>query len=181
MNRRLLLFAAGGFMIAVGLSWWWWPKSAAPLINPAGMEKVLSAQDPAPLPEAVTDLDKLNLLLVGQGGPGHEGGELTDAIILVHIDFKQAKIGLISIPRDLWIENRKVNTLFGSDYGLLKNAVATVTGQTPNYFLAGDFVGFQRAMGYVLEGIEVDVAQDFDDPWYPTEGKQLEPWGHSPA
>ena len=167
-------------MIAVGLSWWWWPKSAAPLINPAGMEKVLSAQDPAPLPEAVTDLDKLNLLLVGQGGPGHEGGELTDAIILVHIDFKQAKIGLISIPRDLWIEERKINTLFGSDYGLLKNAVATVTGQTPNYFLAVDFVGFQRAMGYVLEGIEVDVAQDFDDPWYPTEGKQLEPCGHTP-
>ena len=177
--RQWLVLGLIGMAMGFVPGYWLWLR-AEPVLESSGSDRVLAAQDPAPLPESVTNLDQLNLLVLGQGGPGHEGGELTDAIILVHLDFKQAKIGLISIPRDLWIENRKINTLFGSDYGLLKNAVATVTGQTPNYFLAVDFVGFQRAMGYVLEGIEVDVAQDFDDPWYPTEGKQLEPCGHTP-
>ena len=180
MNRRLLLFAAGGFMVAVGLSVWLLPKSAAPLVNPAGAEKVLSAQDPSPLPEAVNDLSSLNLLLLGYGGAGHEGGGLTDAITLVHFDFKQAKIGLISMPRDLWIDGQKINHLYASSYDALKDAVATITGESVNYFIAVDFVGFQRAMGYVLDGIEVNVAQDFDDPWYPIEGTQLEPCGHTP-
>lgn len=180
MSRwKLGLLGLAGLAVGVILGFWLWLRSV-PAFNSSGAGIVLSAQDPAPLPEAVTDLDKLNLLLLGQGGPGHEGGELTDAIILVHIDFKQASIALISIPRDLWIEERKINALFGSDYGLLKNALYTVTGLTPNYFLAVDFVGFQRAMGYVLEGVEVDVGENFDDPWYPTEGKQLEPCGHTP-
>jgi polyisoprenyl-teichoic acid--peptidoglycan teichoic acid transferase len=177
--RQWLVWGLIGLAAGFIPGYWLWLRTEPALKGPES-DRVLAAQDPAPLPESVTDLDQLNLLLLGQGGPGHEGGELTDAIILVHVDFKQAKIGLISIPRDLWIEERKINTLFGADYGLLKNAMATVTGQTPNYFLAIDFVGFQRAMGYVLEGIEVDVAQDFDDPWYPTEGKQLDPCGYTP-
>lgn len=180
MERRLLLFAAGGFMVAVGLSWWWLSKPVSPLINSSRVDKVLSAQDPSPLPESVNDLSSLNLLLLGYGGAGHEGGGLTDAIILVHFDFKLAKIGLISIPRDLWIGEQKINHLYASSYDALKDAIATVTGESVNYFIAVDFVGFQRAMGYVLNGIEVNVPYDFDDLWYPIEGKQLEPCGHSP-
>src|SRR3990167_5577769 len=113
---RLKLGLLGLVGLAVGVipGYWVWLRSIPAFDSPTA-GNVLSAQDPAPLPETVTDLDKLNLLLLGQGGPGHEGGELTDAIILVHIDFKQAKMALISIPRDLWIEERKINTLFGSD------------------------------------------------------------------
>ncbi len=174
------MFVAVGFAVSAVPTYLLLFRAPNKLTSQLAVESVLSAQDPAPLPESVTDLDQLNLLLLGQGGPGHEGGELTDAIILTHIDFETPKITLISIPRDLWIEGRKINTLFADDYGLFKDAIATVTGYTPNYFLAVDFVGFQRAMGYVLEGIEVEVGQDFDDPWYPTEGKQLESCGHTP-
>lgn len=166
------------FTIAVGvlLSQRTLSLSAGPITE----DKVLAAQDPQPLPESVEKLEELNLLLLGSGGAGHEGGELTDAIILAHIDFKQAKIALISIPRDLWIDGKKVNSIYSSGYESLRDAVATVTGFSPTYFIAADFVGFQRAMGYVLDGVEVIVAQDFDDPWYPTDGKQLDPCGKTP-
>ncbi len=180
-KRDLTVFSMGVciFTVAIGLvvlQRWAPSLSAGPIVE----EKVLAAQDPPPLPESVEKLDSLNLLLLGSGGAGHEGGELTDAIILAHIDFKQAKIALISIPRDLWIGDKKINHWYSSSYDSLRDALATVTGFSPNYFIAVDFVGFQRAMGYVLDGIEVDVGQDFSDPWYPTEGKQLEPCGHSP-
>lgn len=141
--------------------------------------EVLSVQDPSPLPTSADELDSLNLLLLGYGGAGHEGGNLTDAIILAHVDFRQSKIVLVSMPRDLWVDGQKINQLYAEAYDTLKKAVAMVTGESVNYFIAVDFVGFQRAMGYVLDGIEVNVTQDFDDPWYPTEGKQLEPCGYT--
>ena len=179
-NPKLLALAFGGCVLGVVAAVVFLGQSDSTAVKPITEGGVLSVQDPSPLPESVANLQQLNLLLLGQGGPGHEGGELTDAIILAHISFAKSKMALISVPRDLLIEGKKINTLFAADYGLLKNAVVTVTGQSPNYFLSVDFVGFQRALGYVLDGIEVEVAQDFDDPWYPTEGKQLEPCGYSP-
>ena len=176
--RRLLAYGLVGAALAVvpGFLWIWRPEAAAK----PGVERVLSAQDPQPLPQLADDLKGLNLLLLGYGGAGHEGGSLTDAMILVHVDFDQAKIGLISVPRDIWIDGNKINHLYAANYADLRDAIATVTGQSPNYFVAVDFVGFTRAMGYVLDGIEVEGGQDFDDPWYPTEGKQLDPCGYTP-
>jgi len=180
MRNQLIVFAAGICIFTVAMGMMIFDRPSSMSAGPLAEDKVLAAADPQPLPESVEKLETLNLLLLGSGGAGHEGGELTDAIILAHIDFRQAKIGLISIPRDLWISEKKINGLNSSSYDSLRDAITTVTGFSPTYFVAADFVGFQRTMGYVFDGIEVEVGQDFSDSWYPTEGKQLDPCGHTP-
>ncbi len=183
-NPKLILFGLAGFVSAVILSSWVLFFRHQEIMSPLAENKVLSAQDPSPLPQVVEELKDLNLLLLGYGGAGHEGGSLTDVIILAHVDFEQATVTLISIPRDLKAEGntkaQKINGLWVESYDELKNAIANVTGFSVNYFITVDFVGFQRALGLVLKGIEVDVPETLDDPWYPVEGKQLEPCGKTP-
>ena len=172
--------------------------------NSQSDSRVLSAQNipsPPPLPENQRDLETITLLLLGYGGPGHEGGFLTDAILLVHVNFQSQKIGIITIPRDLWVTfpdgpSRKINAAFAhggnipsasknnlgqdtttSGSSTVKSTVAAITGLPVNYFVSVDFVGLQRAIGQVLEGIQVEVTEPLDDPWYPIEGNQLETCG----
>jgi anionic cell wall polymer biosynthesis LytR-Cps2A-Psr (LCP) family protein len=49
-----------------------------------------------------------------------------------------------------------------------------------NYFIGIDFVGFQRLIGGSFKGIEVNVSETLDDPWYPIPGEELNPCGKSP-
>ena len=44
-----------------------------------------------------------SILLMGYGGGTHDGGTLTDSIIVAQFIPKEKKIKLISIPRDLWV------------------------------------------------------------------------------
>ena len=180
LKADLLVFGTGVCIFTVAMGMMVLQRTQSMSAGPITDDRVLSAQVQAPLPESVDKLESLNLVLLGSGGAGHEGGDLTDAIVLAHIDFKQSKVVLISIPRDLWIGEKKINVLYSSSYESLRDAMATVTGFSPTYFVAVDFVGFQRAMGYVLDGIDVAVEEDFDDSWYPTEGKQLDPCGKTP-
>lgn len=141
------------------------------------------------------ELHQLNIVLLGYGGPGHQGGYLSDVIQLVHIDFDQKKIAAISIPRDLWIElpngsAGKINGAFslgsnasdpvGSGGPVAAAMAEAVTGLEVQYFAAVDFVGFERLIGQTLDGLEVTVTEPFEDPWYPIRGKELEPCGHTP-
>jgi polyisoprenyl-teichoic acid--peptidoglycan teichoic acid transferase len=125
--------------------------------------------------------------LLGYGGAGHDGGQLTDVIQVAHVDFEKHSIALISLPRDLWVElpsghSDKVNAAYMSDTenaSVLKQMIATTTGLTPSYFIGIDFVGFQRAIGETLGGITVDVPETLDDPWYPIKGEELNTCGMS--
>ena len=47
------------------------------------------------------DRDRINILLLGMGGIKHEGGYLTDTIIIASLEPKTKKTALISVPRDL--------------------------------------------------------------------------------
>ena len=44
---------------------------------------------------------RINILLLGKGGAGHDGADLTDTILIASIDPINDKAGLLSIPRDL--------------------------------------------------------------------------------
>lgn len=144
--------------------------------------------------EKPEELNTLNILLLGYGGAGHQGGFLSDVIQIAHFNFDTNKIKFISIPRDLWVglpnnKSAKINTAFslgddpqdkiGSGGQIAKQMAETVTGLEIDYFIAVDFVGYKRAIGYSLDGIEVDVPETLHDPWYPIEGKQLDPCGLS--
>src|SRR3990167_4863940 len=45
---------------------------------------------------------RINILLLGNGGPGHEAPDLTDTIMLASIDPINNGVALLSVPRDLW-------------------------------------------------------------------------------
>src|SRR4029079_1900658 len=47
---------------------------------------------------------RINILLLGIGGPGHDGANLTDTILLASIDPITNKTALISVPRDFWVK-----------------------------------------------------------------------------
>ncbi len=141
------------------------------------------------------DLKNLTILLLGYGGAGHQGGYLTDVLQIVHVDFENKKVSLISIPRDLWIKlpndkAAKINTAFtlGEDPNepvksgghVAKTMASAVTGLPINYFIAVDFVGFKRIIGEELNGLTVEVPETLEDPWYPISGKELDPCGMSP-
>jgi len=131
----------------------------------------------------------LGILLFGYGGAGHDGGFLTDAIQILNIDFIKTQINLISIPRDLWVKladesELKINAtilnsatsktdLIKTGAPALKKLLTDVTGVKIDYFIGVDFVGFQRAIGINLKGIDVAVAETLDDPWYPIQGEEL--------
>ena len=136
-----------------------------------------------------SDVKSLGLLLLGYGGAGHEGGNLTDVLQVVYIDFAKAKIALISIPRDLWVtlpsgKGIKINGAFSSfgkeGSASLKQFISKISGLKIDYYGGIDFVGFERTVGINLKGIEVDVSETLDDPWYPIRGNELETCGMTP-
>ena len=138
----------------------------------------------------------LGVLFIGYGGAGHEGGYLTDAIQVVYINIEKAKVLLISLPRDLWVvspsggEMKINNVLIAnatnkpevilSGAPALKKVISQITGLKMDYIIAVDFVGFQRAVGLNFDGLDVDVGEALDDPWYPIKGKELDLCSMSP-
>jgi len=136
-----------------------------------------------------------NILLLGYGGPGHDGPYLTDSMMVAHIDLKTNKVALLSLPRDIWVLlptkskeafHSKINAvyqtgLFPKDYpdvnvpsvetDLIKGAVKTITGLSIDAYLAIDFAGFTKAID-ILEGVDVNVVKTFDDYEYPLEDKE---------
>ncbi len=135
--------------------------------------------------ETSTDIKTLGILLLGYGGNGHDGGNLTDAIQVLYIDFEKSLITLISIPRDLWVNsgtagNMKINNILAAKgAAIFKQVITDIIGLKMDYYLGVDFVGFERAIGNNMKGIEVDVGETLDDPWYPVKGMELDLCGMS--
>ena len=125
---------------------------------------------------------RINILLIGEGGEGHDGGTLADTIQLVSISPKDKSVAMVSVPRDLYVKvpdsyNKvKINEVhaLGEDNGtpgggpaLLKQSVSEVTGQPVHYFIRADFDGFKKVIDSV-GGVDVDVPEPgLYDPYYP--------------
>lgn len=177
------------------------------LSSSAKGDETESLKEGLPSTLVVDSPDVFNVLLLGYGGAGHDGGGLTDLMILASLDTKEKKAVLISIPRDLWValpvdydnkRNFKINAAhaIGSDETkypnkkpiyrgelgggeLAKYAASIVTGLDVNYFVSVNFNGLIDAIN-LLGGIEVDVSHPFDDYFYPIKGLENEICGKSP-
>src|SRR3989339_344269 len=130
--------------------------------------------------------DRVNILLLGVGGYGHEGPQLSDTIILASYQPSTEKIGLLSLPRDMTVPipdygYQKVNhanaygELKGEGKGpeLSKQVIGEVLDQDIQYFLRVDFDGFAEFVDNI-GGLDVYVEQAFTDAEYPTVGKEME-------
>lgn len=125
--------------------------------------------------------NRTNVLVLGKGGEGHAGANLTDTIIFASFSHKDKGLTLISIPRDIWVPEirAKINSAFfwgkqKEEWGgvtLTKSLVEEILGQPVHYAIVLDFNGFKKVID-VLGGIEVEVETAFTDEKYPIEGKE---------
>lgn len=127
-----------------------------------------------------SDHGRTNVLLMGIGGKGHDGPDLTDTIILASIDKETKDVVLVSIPRDLWVpdSNAKINHVYalaqekeGNGLNEAKKTVSTLLGVPVHYAFRIDFNGFTKAVDEV-NGLNIDVENAFSDTKYPVSGKE---------
>ncbi|WKZ25310.1 MAG: LCP family protein [bacterium] len=118
--------------------------------------------------------DNQTILILGKGGEGHIAPNLTDTIMVVHFDSDNKSVGVLSLPRDIWITaiRAKLNTAYHyGGFEMAGESVKSVTGFTPDNFLVVDFTLFTDLID-VVGGIEVDVDKSFVDEKYPIAGKE---------
>ncbi len=129
--------------------------------------------------------DRINILILGMGGEGHDGAFLTDTIMLASIKPSTKEVSLISFPRDIvsptnnW---RKINSINayaetrepGSGGTKTKESMAELLQIDIHYYIRVDFSAFERIIDEV-GGIEVTVENSFSDYRYPIDGQEDNP------
>ena len=123
--------------------------------------------------------DRINFLLLGQGGIGHDGPFLTDTMMLVSLKPSTGQVALLSIPRDLDVNIpgygfNKINSAnaFGETKGagqgaiLASQVVSKVFNLPIQYYVRLDFAGFSKLIDQV-GGVGVNVTNGFTDTQFP--------------
>ena len=137
--------------------------------------KLISAQDKFLKGEKE---NRINILVLGVGGEGHEGPYLTDTIILLSLKPSTKEVSTISIPRDLYAPIpgyswKKINTAYA--FGEIKNqggelitkVVENIFELPIHYYVVCDFSGFEEMID-IVDGIKVYVEKSFTDDQFPT-------------
>ena len=133
--------------------------------------------------------ERINLLLLGYGGDGHDGAYLTDSLMVASIEPQTATVTLFSIPRDLWVTvskskysatfEAKINEAFSvaasagdRDEGIrvAVSTIESVLGIPIDRTIALDFRAFRTVVD-AIGGVDVIVDRSFtsmypknDDP-----------------
>lgn len=141
-------------------------------------------------PLAGESTDRINIALLGIGGANHDGGNLTDTIIVASLRPSDKSLALLSIPRDLvapipgvgWQKINSANAYGkqanpnerGAGPRLAEQAIEAVTGLPIHYYIKADFAGFTKIID-ALGGVRVNVPQAFTDYEYPDNAYGYEP------
>lgn len=141
---------------------------------------------------------RVNILMLGKGGPGHDGADLTDTILIASVDPVQNEASLLSIPRDLWVKtdtgqskvnavyaNAKYKVLNGSKtadiddraekagLAAIESEIEEVAGIPIHYNVIVDFAAFEQAINTV-GGVDINVAKSgvvYERLWDPINRK----------
>lgn len=132
---------------------------------------------------------RVNVLLMGKGGGQHQGGDLTDSIMIASIDPINKSATMLSIPRDLWVKPNglwpmKINAVYTSakSQALYKNPKDTTAAEKTgisslekvvkdymgvpiHYYAMVDFIAFRDAVDNV-GGIDITLDEPYSDPTY---------------
>jgi polyisoprenyl-teichoic acid--peptidoglycan teichoic acid transferase len=146
------------------------------------------------------------ILLLGYGGPGHDGAYLTDTMLVLHFDTVKKRAVLVSVPRDLWV---KLKTSSGTPFGskinlvyeagrfpkdfpdidqtgmtnptdLVEQTVKDITGLSAENYATVDFSAFRKIVDLV-GGVDVNVQKTFTDTQYPIDGHEDDLCGKTEA
>lgn len=95
-------------------------------------------------------------------------GSLTDTLILAYIRPSEEKIKLISIPRDLYWEGRKINSYF-ADYGMprLVEELEKLMRTEISHYVLVDMYAFIEVVD-ILGGVDITLTEALVDPSYKT-------------
>ena len=137
--------------------------------------------------------DRVNILLTGIGGEGHDGPQLTDTILFASYRPSTKKLGLMSFPRDMTVEipghgYQKVNHANayaeidkkGSGASVAADLLGGVIEQPVQYYMRVDFNGFLELVDSV-GGVDIYIDHPFTDSNYPILGKEYDTCGNSKA
>lgn len=122
-----------------------------------------------------------NILIFGtsEDDPGHEGGDLTDSIMVVSVDQDKKNAYMVSIPRDLYVDygavcpegyRGKINSMYscfagdgnqGDGANALKGKVGEVLGLDIQYFAHLNYTAVRQAVDAVGG---VDIKIESSDP-----------------
>lgn len=135
---------------------------------------------------------RVNILLLGIGGQGHDGPDLTDTMLVLSVDPVNHTAAFLSVPRDLWVKmpvnyfgnQQKINAAYESGkyhylgrmdasnanagaveagFKSTDEAVSQVLGININYHVLVNFQAFRQAINTV-GGVTVDVKTPLVDP-----------------
>jgi len=125
---------------------------------------------------------RINILLLGMRGeniPG--GGLLADTIMVASLKIgatpEENKVSMISIPRDLWVDNpgwgnkSKINAVYaageenGKKQGMndIKKVISDIAGVPIHYGVSINFKGFTDLVN-AIDGIDVTLTEAFNEP-----------------
>jgi LCP family protein required for cell wall assembly len=119
---------------------------------------------------------RINILVMGIGGAGHDGPNLSDSMMVWSIDPKTKDVAVLSVPRDLYVKipgygYGKINA--ANSYGgptLAEQVVSGVIGVPIHYYIVVDFSGFKQAVDAV-GGVDINVLKTLNDPLYPCDSE----------
>jgi LCP family protein required for cell wall assembly len=182
VSAILLVAGLSIFGFIFGKAWW----DAQKALNGGGSALAMSKDvDPNSL-NGEGD-GRINILLLGKGGDQHEGGQLTDTLMIASVDPINNGVVMLSIPRDLWVKPdnlwpMKINAVYNSakEQALYKNSKDKAAAEKAgidtteqvieqyldvkiNYYAMVDFTAFEEAVN-ILGGITVNLPEPYSDP-----------------
>lgn len=141
------------------------------------------SNQPAAPQQPVEERDRITVLLLGvDQRPDDSSPPRTDNMVVVTVEPETGKVGMISLPRDLFVPipgfdtSGKINTAFfvgevrhypGGGGALAKKTVGEFLGYPIDYYVKVNFDGFVQAVD-AIGGIDVDVPKTIHDEQYPT-------------
>lgn len=178
--RAMRWVALGLVVVVLGVGGWFGYKGFT-----AARNIIADSNGVAPALAGALDVTKLkgegdgrvNILVLGIGGQGHEAPNLSDTIMVMSIDPKTKSAAMLSVPRDLYVKipaTAKTGTQYGkinaaNVYGgpeLSAKVVSNVIGVPIHYYVLIDFSGFKQAIDAV-GGVDINVPTAIYDVEYP--------------
>src|SRR5262245_13242444 len=180
MRRKLaivLLILVGTVLVAAGAVAgvvWWEASSVVQELHAGPKAKIVKAVEPVLKQKPPKVLVKppppvagqQTILLIGSDHGHGRIGARSDTAILVRIDPRHNRLGLLSIPRDLYVEipghgHDRINMAF--EWGgekLLTRTVRDTLGVKIDHFVEIDFAGFRKIV-HDLGGLWLPVDQRY--------------------
>jgi len=146
------------------------------IILPQGSEAVVPLQPASgPTPQPWDGKSRVTLLLLGLDYRDWEAGETprSDTMILMTIDPISNTAGILSIPRDMWVnipgfDYGKINTAYylgeiyklpGGGPGLAMKTIEEFLGTPVQYYAVVDFLSFAKFIDH-LGGLDIHVREE---------------------